>query len=98
MAARARAKAGSPPSTRCCPRATLERTAREAAKGRQGGRTLEIQRLIGRALRSAVDLKRLGEKTITIDCDVLQADGGTRTAAITGPTWRWPARLAQARR
>jgi ribonuclease PH len=66
------------------PRATQERTAREAAKGKQGGRTLEIQRLIGRALRTAVDLKKLGEKTVTIDCDVLQADGGTRTAAITG--------------
>ncbi|HLT58961.1 MAG: ribonuclease PH [Limnochordales bacterium] len=66
------------------PRATLERTPREAAQGRQGGRTLEIQRLIGRALRSVVDLTRLGERTITLDCDVLQADGGTRTAAITG--------------
>lgn len=66
------------------PRSTHERSDREAAKGRQGGRTLEIQRLIGRSLRSAVDLKALGEYTITIDCDVLQADGGTRTAAITG--------------
>jgi ribonuclease PH len=66
------------------PRATHERTAREAAKGKQGGRTLEIQRLIGRALRSTLDLTKLGEHTITIDCDVLQADGGTRTAAITG--------------
>ncbi len=66
------------------PRSTHERTDREAARGRQGGRTLEIQRLIGRSLRSAVDLKALGEYTITIDCDVLQADGGTRTAAITG--------------
>ncbi|HEY8496520.1 MAG TPA: ribonuclease PH [Limnochordales bacterium] len=66
------------------PRATLERTPREAATGRQGGRTLEIQRLIGRALRAVVDLPRLGERTITLDCDVLQADGGTRTAAITG--------------
>jgi len=66
------------------PRATLERTPREAATGRQGGRTLEIQRLIGRALRAVVDLSRLGERTITLDCDVLQADGGTRTAAITG--------------
>jgi len=66
------------------PRATLERTPREAAAGRQGGRTLEIQRLVGRALRSVVDLSRLGERTITLDCDVLQADGGTRTAAITG--------------
>ncbi|MBO8141773.1 MAG: ribonuclease PH [Firmicutes bacterium] len=66
------------------PRATLQRTPREAAQGRQGGRTQEIQRLIGRALRSVVDLRRLGERTITLDCDVLQADGGTRTAAITG--------------
>lgn len=66
------------------PRATHERTQREATQGRQSGRTMEIQRLIGRALRSAVDLKFLPEYTITIDCDVLQADGGTRTAAITG--------------
>lgn len=66
------------------PRATHERTPREATKGKQGGRTLEIQRLIGRALRSAVDLKMLGECTITLDCDVLQADGGTRTTAING--------------
>ena len=66
------------------PRATHERTQREAARGKQGGRTLEIQRLIGRALRAAVDLTQLGERTITIDCDVLQADGGTRTASITG--------------
>ena len=66
------------------PRATLTRTPREAAKGRQGGRTHEIQRLIGRALRAAVDLSQLGERTITLDCDVIQADGGTRTAAITG--------------
>ncbi len=66
------------------PRATTERNNREAAKGKQGGRTLEIQRLIGRALRAAVDLKALGERTITLDCDVIQADGGTRTAAITG--------------
>lgn len=66
------------------PRATHERTQREAARGKQGGRTLEIQRLIGRALRSAVDLTRLGDRTLTIDCDVLQADGGTRTASITG--------------
>ncbi len=66
------------------PRSTHTRTDREAARGRQGGRTLEIQRLIGRSLRSVVDLKILGENTITIDCDVLQADGGTRTAAITG--------------
>ncbi len=66
------------------PRATSERTRREAATGRQGGRTLEIQRLIGRSLRAVVDLKALGERQITVDCDVLQADGGTRTAAITG--------------
>ncbi|MDI9819746.1 MULTISPECIES: ribonuclease PH [unclassified Legionella] len=66
------------------PRATHSRTEREASKGKQGGRTLEIQRLIGRSLRTCVDLKLLGETTITLDCDVLQADGGTRTAAITG--------------
>jgi ribonuclease PH len=66
------------------PRATHDRTRREAATGRQGGRTLEIQRLIGRALRAVVDLQALGERQITIDCDVIQADGGTRTAAITG--------------
>jgi ribonuclease PH len=66
------------------PRSTNERMAREAAKGKQGGRTLEIQRLIGRALRAAVDLRDLGPRTITVDCDVIQADGGTRTAAITG--------------
>ncbi len=66
------------------PRSTHERMAREAAKGKQGGRTLEIQRLIGRALRAAMDLRALGARTVTIDCDVIQADGGTRTAAITG--------------
>lgn len=66
------------------PRATATRNAREAAKGKQGGRTLEIQRLIGRGLRAAVDPARLGEVTVTLDCDVVQADGGTRTAAITG--------------
>lgn len=66
------------------PRATHDRVDREAAKGKQSGRTQEIQRLIGRALRSAVNLKALGENTIVIDCDVIQADGGTRTAAITG--------------
>ncbi|MBG6246224.1 ribonuclease PH [Candidatus Symbiopectobacterium sp. 'North America'] len=66
------------------PRATHSRNAREAAKGKQGGRTLEIQRLIARSLRAAVDLEKLGEYTITLDCDVLQADGGTRTASITG--------------
>ena len=66
------------------PRATHTRSAREAAKGKQSGRTQEIQRLIGRALRSVVDLKALGERQITLDCDVLQADGGTRCASITG--------------
>jgi ribonuclease PH len=65
------------------PRATLERTRREAAAGKQNGRTVEIQRLIGRSLRTVVDLEALGERQITIDCDVIQADGGTRTAAIT---------------
>ena len=66
------------------PRATHTRSDREAARGKQGGRTLEIQRLIGRSLRACVDRGLLGERTITLDCDVLQADGGTRTAAITG--------------
>src|SRR3954471_10982544 len=66
------------------PRATGERTQREAARGGQGGRTLEIQRLIGRSLRACVDRAALGERTVTLDCDVIQADGGTRTAAITG--------------
>jgi len=66
------------------PRATHVRSDREASRGKQGGRTLEIQRLIGRSLRAVVDLKAIGENTITIDCDVIQADGGTRTAAITG--------------
>jgi ribonuclease PH len=66
------------------PRSTHTRNQREAAKGKQGGRTLEIQRLIARSLRAAVDLKLLGEYTITLDCDVIQADGGTRTASITG--------------
>jgi ribonuclease PH len=66
------------------PRATAERSDRESARGRIGGRTHEIQRLIGRSLRGVVDLTRLGERTVTIDCDVLQADGGTRTASITG--------------
>src|SRR5213082_256148 len=66
------------------PRSTLTRTPREVSKGRQSGRTHEIQRLIGRALRAVTDLKRLGERTIWIDCDVIQADGGTRTASITG--------------
>ena len=66
------------------PRSTGSRMAREAARGKQSGRTMEIQRLIGRSLRAAVDLKALGERSITIDCDVIQADGGTRTASITG--------------
>src|SRR3954469_17983277 len=66
------------------PRATHERTRREAAQGKQSGRTLEIQRLIGRSLRAVVDLSALGERQIVLDCDVLQADGGTRTASITG--------------
>jgi ribonuclease PH len=66
------------------PRATLERTRREASVGKQNGRTVEIQRLIGRSLRATVDLQALGERQITVDCDVLQADGGTRTASITG--------------
>jgi ribonuclease PH len=66
------------------PRATHTRSRREASTGKQGGRTLEIQRLIGRSLRAVMDLKALGERTITLDCDVLQADGGTRTASITG--------------
>jgi ribonuclease PH len=66
------------------PRSTHDRMRREAAAGKQGGRTQEIQRLIGRALRASIDLKALGQRSITLDCDVLQADGGTRTAAITG--------------
>ena len=66
------------------PRSTGTRMGREASRGKQGGRTVEIQRLIGRSLRAALDLSRLGENTITIDCDVIQADGGTRTASITG--------------
>ncbi len=66
------------------PRSTGSRMGREAARGKQGGRTVEIQRLIGRSLRAAVDLTALGENSITIDCDVIQADGGTRTASITG--------------
>jgi ribonuclease PH len=66
------------------PRSTGSRMAREAARGKQGGRTLEIQRLIGRSLRAVIDREALGERTLTLDCDVLQADGGTRTASITG--------------
>ena len=80
----ARAPAGSPPSTRCCRGPPRSGRDRESVKGRIGGRTHEIQRLIGRSLRGVVDLARLGERTITVDCDVLQADGGTRTASITG--------------
>ena len=66
------------------PRSTNSRMNREAARGRQGGRTMEIQRLIGRSLRAVMDMKALGERSITVDCDVIQADGGTRTASITG--------------
>ena len=66
------------------PRATHTRSAREAAKGKQSGRTQEIQRLIGRSLRAALNMAALGERTVTLDCDVLQADGGTRTASVTG--------------
>jgi len=66
------------------PRSTTDRMGREAARGKQGGRTMEIQRLIGRSLRAAVDMKALGENSINLDCDVIQADGGTRTASITG--------------
>src|SRR5690554_3275019 len=66
------------------PRATSERTRREASAGKQGGRSIEIQRLIGRSLRAVVDLEGMGERQVTIDCDVIQADGGTRTASITG--------------
>ena len=80
----ARAPAGSPAEYAMLPRATAERSERESAKGKIGGRTHEIQRLVGRSLRGVVDLARLGERTVTIDCDVLQADGGTRTASITG--------------
>src|ERR1700730_3901681 len=66
------------------PRATGQRNQREVTRGKQGGRTMEIQRLIGRSLRSVIDMKRLGERTLWVDCDVIQADGGTRTSAITG--------------
>jgi ribonuclease PH len=76
------------------PASTGERTAREARTGRQGGRTVEIQRLVGRSLRAAYDLEKLGERTLWLDCDVLQADGGTRTAAITG-AWIALARAAK---
>jgi len=77
------------------PRATATRTAREISKGRASGRTLEIQRLIGRSLRSVVDLDKLGERSVILDCDVLQADGGTRTAAITGAYIAMAAALRQ---
>src|SRR5216683_5256783 len=77
------------------PRATLTRTPREVSKGRPSGRTHEIQRLIGRSLRAVTDLERLGERTIWIDCDVIQADGGTRTASITGAYVALAAALAQ---
>src|ERR1700687_4375477 len=77
------------------PRATSTRTAREVSKGRASGRTMEIQRLIGRALRSVVDLTALGERSVILDCDVLQADGGTRTAAITGAYIAMSAALRQ---
>jgi ribonuclease PH len=76
------------------PASTGERTQREARSGRQGGRTIEIQRLVGRSLRAAYDLEALGERTVYLDCDVIQADGGTRTAAITG-AWIALARAAQ---
>ncbi|MCB1684148.1 MAG: ribonuclease PH [Pseudomonadales bacterium] len=78
------------------PGSTHTRVDREAARGKQGGRTLEIQRLIGRSLRSAVDMKQLGERTIRIDCDVIQADGGTRTASITGASLALADALSQA--
>jgi ribonuclease PH len=80
------------------PRSTTTRMDREATRGKQGGRTIEIQRLIGRSLRSAVDLRKLGENTLLIDCDVIQADGGTRTAAITGACVALVDALAAARR
>ena len=83
------------------PRATATRTPREVSKGRASGRTMEIQRLIGRSLRSVVDLNALGERSVILDCDVLQADGGTRTAAITGRLHRavdGAAQLVQVRR
>ena len=80
------------------PRSTNTRMDREAARGKQGGRTVEIQRLIGRSLRSALDLRKLGENTVIIDCDVIQADGGTRTAAITGACVALVDALAAAKR
>ena len=84
LAPRFRASAGSPPNTACCRAPPVSRTRREAAAGKQSGRTQEIQRLIGRSLRAVVDMQALGENQITLDCDVLEADGGTRTASITG--------------
>jgi ribonuclease PH len=80
------------------PRATNTRSEREASRGKQTGRTVEIQRLIGRSLRSAIDMKKLGENTIVLDCDVIQADGGTRTAAITGACVALVDALAEGRR
>ena len=80
------------------PRSTGSRSGREAARGRQGGRTQEIQRLIGRSLRAVSDLEALGERQITLDCDVIQADGGTRTAAITGAYVALPCRSRRPRR
>src|ERR1700677_1350108 len=77
------------------PRATATRTAREVSKGKASGRTMEIQRLIGRSLRSIVDMQALGERSVILDCDVLQADGGTRTAAITGAYIAMSAALRQ---
>src|ERR1700686_5205863 len=81
---RARARAGAPAKSGLLPRAPSEPARREASAGKQGGRTVEIQRLIGRSLRAVIDLQALGERQITVDCDVIQADGGTRTASITG--------------
>jgi ribonuclease PH len=80
------------------PRSTHSRTAREAARGKQSGRTMEIQRLIGRSLRAVTDLEALGERQVVVDCDVLQADGGTRTAAITGASAGPWCRISKSRR
>ena len=84
MAEGHRARAGSPPSTRCCRARRPSAVDREAARGKQSGRTQEIQRLIGRSLRAVTDLAAMRDVQITVDCDVLQADGGTRTASICG--------------
>ena len=92
----ARGAAGSPPSTRCCRAPRRSGPQREATAGKVGGRTHEIQRLIGRSLRGVVDLGRLGERTVTVDCDVLQADGGTRTASAS-PAATWPSRRRSSR-